>query len=99
MKTIWDQVAEDMKARDEFGLKKYGRHLSVHDGRDTLKEIYAEMLDGVVYMRKLLNEWPDLTRAITILKLYRNDSDWQRMKNQFLRELEAGQKSKGNPTE
>lgn len=51
--SIWDTVVSDMKARNEFGLKKYGRELAPHDGRDTLQDIYEELLDACVYIKKM----------------------------------------------
>lgn len=52
----WDLVLEDVKKRDDFGLKKYGTHLQPHNGRDTLLDIYEELLDAVVYIRTLIEE-------------------------------------------
>ncbi len=49
---VWDLVIEDMKDRDKFGVSKYNTRLKPFDGRDNLKDIYQELLDGVVYCRK-----------------------------------------------
>lgn len=53
---IWDLVIADMKARDEFGHRKYGTRLRAYDGRDTLVDAYQESLDKTVYLRKLIYE-------------------------------------------
>lgn len=53
---VWDLVAADMKARDEFGEKKYGTRLQPHNGRDALMDAYQEALDIVVYLRQALYE-------------------------------------------
>ena len=55
-KTIWDHVVDDMKARDQFGFRKYGRHLELNDGRDTLRDAYEEALDLAVYLKKAIME-------------------------------------------
>lgn len=54
--TLWDLVVVDMKGRDDFGTRKYGRPLAPHDGRDTLRDAYEEALDLAVYLRKALHE-------------------------------------------
>jgi hypothetical protein len=53
---MWPLVIEDMKARDEFGRQKYGGPLQPFDGRDNLADVYQELLDACVYMRKLIFE-------------------------------------------
>jgi len=46
----------DMKARDTFGFKKYKTHLQPFNGRDTLYDIYEELLDAVVYIKTMIYE-------------------------------------------
>lgn len=53
---VWDLVIADMRARDEFGVKKYGTHLQPHNGRDALVDAYQEILDAAVYMRQMIFE-------------------------------------------
>jgi len=53
---MWDLVLEDIKTRDEFGLKKYGTRLQPHNGRDPLIDAYQEALDLVVYLRQAVYE-------------------------------------------
>lgn len=55
-KSIWDLVLEDMRARDALGHRKYGKHLTPHDGRDSLRDAYEEALDLAVYLRKAMFE-------------------------------------------
>jgi hypothetical protein len=52
----WDLVLKDIKKRDDFGLRKYGVRLQPYNGRDTLQDVYEELLDAVVYIRTLLYE-------------------------------------------
>lgn len=44
-------VATDMRARHEFGLKKYGMPIVATNGRDHLSDAYQEFLDALVYLR------------------------------------------------
>jgi hypothetical protein len=53
---IAHQLVEDISKRDEFGYKKYGQNLETHDGRPTIWDLYQELLDGVQYARKQLEE-------------------------------------------
>lgn len=48
---VLDLVLEDLKARREMGIAKYGRELHTHNGRDTLMDAYQEALDLVMYLR------------------------------------------------
>jgi hypothetical protein len=52
----WDLVLEDMKQRDLLGLTRYGTRLQAHNGRDSLKDVYEELLDAAVYIRTLMFE-------------------------------------------
>ena len=52
----WDLVKIDMEKRDKFGQKKYKTRLQAFNGRDTLLDIYEELLDAIVYIRTLLYE-------------------------------------------
>jgi hypothetical protein len=54
--SMHDLVIEDMKARKDFGLRKYGALLQANNGRDTLQDIYDELLDAIVYIRQLMEE-------------------------------------------
>ena len=53
---VRDLVVLDMRARDEFGAKKYGTRLQPLNGRDSLVDAYQEALDLCVYMRGRLAE-------------------------------------------
>jgi len=49
-------VHTDLEARSAAGLASYGRPFTSHDGRDSLRDLYEEMLDAVQYLRKLIHE-------------------------------------------
>lgn len=53
---IWGVVIADMAARDHLGERRYGVRLQPHNGRDTLRDWYEELLDAAVYARTLLYE-------------------------------------------
>lgn len=53
---IWDLVIEDMKQRNEEGIKKYGTPLQANNGRKALVDAYQEILDLAVYLRQEIEE-------------------------------------------
>ena len=53
---VWDLVKEDMKERDEMGLKKHKTRLQPFNGRDCLVDAYQEALDMIVYLRQAIYE-------------------------------------------
>lgn len=53
------EVVADMRRRDEVGRQTYGVPLTAGNGRDALKDAYAEMLDASVYLEQYLVEWGD----------------------------------------
>ena len=54
--SMWDLVVSDMRARDEFGRRKYGTTLQADNGRDPLVDAYQEALDLAVYLRQAIEE-------------------------------------------
>jgi hypothetical protein len=53
---IQELLRSDIVERDANGLKKYGVRLRPHDGRNTLHDIYQELLDTLVYSVKYHSE-------------------------------------------
>lgn len=53
---VFDLLMADIKARDEYGQRKYGQPLRPHNGRDSLRGAYEEALDLAVYLRQLIYE-------------------------------------------
>lgn len=47
-----------LKAREEYGIGKYGQTLLTDDDRDTVTEIINEMLDLLAYTQKLYLQHP-----------------------------------------
>jgi hypothetical protein len=56
---IWDLVLADMKARDEYGRKKYGTPLQAFNGRNVLRDAKEEILDLIAYLEQeeVEREW------------------------------------------
>jgi hypothetical protein len=53
---VWALVLDDMAARREVGIERYGTPLQPHNGRDALRDLYEELLDAVAYTRQLIEE-------------------------------------------
>ena len=54
--TIWNLVRADMQERNQIGIARYGTPLQPHNGRDALKDAYAEGLDLCAYLRQAIYE-------------------------------------------
>lgn len=44
-----DDIAKDLELRAEQGVEKYGMYLSTFNGRDSLVDLYEELLDAYMY--------------------------------------------------
>lgn len=64
-------LIRDLIARDAMGFERYGQNLETRDGRDTLADLYQEVLDALQYATKLKLEEPggllDVTDIINTL--------------------------------
>lgn len=60
-------VLDDVRARLEMGIKKYGTGLQASNGRDMLQDAYEEVLDLAIYLRGELEKRriPDLNLALS----------------------------------
>lgn len=52
IEVVQAKVVEDMKARNEFGIQKYGMALQPFNGRQAIQDAYEEVLDLVAYLRQ-----------------------------------------------
>ena len=52
----WGLVTEDMEARDRLGRTRYRMPLQPNNGRDDLRDAYAEALVLCVYLRQAIYE-------------------------------------------
>lgn len=57
-------VADDVRARKEFGRGKYGTVLQLGNGRDFAVDAYQEVLDALVYCEGLAQEGDDAAPAM-----------------------------------
>ncbi len=55
-RVIVDEVIEDLKARKDFGIDKYGTPLMSNNGRNALVDAYQEALDLCCYLKQELIE-------------------------------------------
>jgi hypothetical protein len=55
-KSIQDRVIEDILARKELGIKRYGTALQPFNGRDPLQDLYDELIDATQYVKQELVE-------------------------------------------
>jgi len=53
---VQDLVIADMHTRKEIGVERYGTALQIHNGRDALRDLYEELLDGAMYVRQAIAE-------------------------------------------
>lgn len=64
---VQSQVIDDIVARRQVGIERYGTQLQPHNGRDALRDLYEELLDACCYIKQLIierkNYEPDRNRA------------------------------------
>ena len=53
---IQDMVIADIQARKEVGKERYGTYLQPFNGRDSMMDLYQELLDACQYIRQLIYE-------------------------------------------
>jgi hypothetical protein len=53
---IADLVIQDIKARKAKGMNQYGVPLQANNGRNSLLDLYEELLDAVQYLKQHLEE-------------------------------------------
>lgn len=53
---IADLVQADLEERRQIGIGRYGTPLQPHNGRDALRDLYEELLDGACYIRQAIYE-------------------------------------------
>ncbi len=50
------ELADDLRARDAKGWEVYRKPLTIFDGRDTLQDLFEEILDAIIYTKKYMIE-------------------------------------------
>lgn len=53
---IQDLVIQDIEARKQIGIQRYGTALQAFNGRDPLQDAYEEAIDLCMYLKQLMIE-------------------------------------------
>lgn len=56
---VFPALLADIQARNLKGVETYGSDLLTHNGRDSLRDLYEEILDAAVYCKQLMMERSD----------------------------------------
>ncbi|GLY08314.1 hypothetical protein [Actinoplanes sp. NBRC 101535] len=56
--SVQSMVREDLVVRERLGVERYGTTLQPGNGRDALRDLYEELLDGACYVRQAIEERP-----------------------------------------
>lgn len=54
--SVQSMVIKDMQDRERLGILRYGTALQPYNGRDALRDLYEELLDGAMYVRQEMAE-------------------------------------------
>lgn len=63
-----DGVIADIEERKQLGLARYGQLLQSFDGRDALRDLYEELLDASIYLKKAIHERERVDRLVATLQ-------------------------------
>lgn len=64
---IHEAIIDDIRARAEVGLVRYGTHLQAGNGRDSLRDAYEEQLDRLQYHRQWMEERKELVEVLAAI--------------------------------
>lgn len=53
---IWDMIIEDMKQRNELGIRRYGVKLTSFNKRNSSQDLMEELLDAIAYLKQSMEE-------------------------------------------
>lgn len=69
--TPWARIRDLLRERRAFGVRKYGRILEAHNGRDPVKDAQDELIDGFVYIEQAVIESRKIPRlqALAMIEL------------------------------
>lgn len=62
---VGDQVIKDMHKRMILGRERYGTFLETHNGRDSLQDLYEELIDATMYIKQRIIEEQDALGFVT----------------------------------
>jgi len=81
---IWPEIIKDMIDRDALGRSRYGGPLVPFDDRDSLWDMYEELLDAVAYVKKEILRRELLLKELARLRKENYDLQ-ERLKPRLLR--------------
>lgn len=64
---VIEDIVTDIRDRQLLGIRRYGRPLVTFNGREGLRDLYEELLDGLFYIRQIINEHDQTLEALPIL--------------------------------
>lgn len=56
---VLGRMCFDVEERRQLGIRRYGKALQAHNGRDVLLDLYEEVLDALAYAATALEEFKD----------------------------------------
>lgn len=54
--SVWSSVIQDMSNRNQVGIERYGTPLQPFNGRNSLQDVYEDLLDACVYIKQRMIE-------------------------------------------
>lgn len=64
---VFARVIDDLETRREHGIETYGVALQAFNGRNQGRDAYEEVLDLVVYLRALCEEYDEICAAARVV--------------------------------
>jgi hypothetical protein len=64
---VGKEVIKDIEDRIDLGLSRYGSLLKTFNNRDSLVDLYQELIDGCMYVKQKLMETEEIKEELRIL--------------------------------
>jgi hypothetical protein len=64
---VGKEVIKDIENRIDLGLSRYGSLLKTFNNRDSLVDLYQELIDGCMYVKQKLMETEEIKEELRIL--------------------------------
>lgn len=81
--SVQSMVIADIEAREQVGISRYGTALQPFNGRDALRDLYEELLDGAMYVKQQMIERDAKAESLRQAHAYLLDwgmrRDWPRL--------------------
>jgi len=66
---IQSQVIADIEQRRRVGIARYGTALQPHNGRDSLRDLYEELIDAAMYVKQAMVERDQPIPSVVVAEL------------------------------